>query len=75
MAQCLHGLTQVAFHDGVELVERQVDAMVRPTSLRKVVGADAVTAVATADQAFAQGRVFGGTLGALFFLNARCQHP
>src|SRR5262249_44560523 len=36
--------------DGVELVQRQVDAVVRHAVLRKVVGADALAAVAGADQ-------------------------
>ena len=62
MSQCLHGLAQVAFHDGVELVERQVDAVIRPAPLREVVGAYAVASVTTADESFTQCRIFSGAL-------------
>src|SRR5687768_3111396 len=63
-------VAQVAFHDGQQLVQGQVDAVVGEASLREVVGADAVAAVARADQAFAQGRVLGGALGTVFFMDA-----
>jgi hypothetical protein len=36
----VENLVEVAFHDAVELVERQVDAVVGETVLGKVVGAD-----------------------------------
>ena len=65
---------QVAFHHGGQFVEREVDAVVAHAALRKVVGADAVAAVAAAYQALARGRFFGGALAALFFLQARLQH-
>ena len=48
--------------------------MVGQPPLWKVVGADAVAAVAAAHQALAQGRFFGFALFALFFLNPRLQH-
>ena len=43
-----HGL-QVAGHDLVELVEREVDAVVGQAVFGKVVGADPLAAVARAD--------------------------
>ena len=46
----LRRLAQGGGDDGVELVERQVDAVVGDAVLREVVGADAVAAVAGADQ-------------------------
>jgi methyl-accepting chemotaxis protein len=47
----------VAVHDRrVDLVQRQVDAVVGDAALRKVVGADALGAVAAADQALARVR-------------------
>ena len=48
--------------------------MVTPTPLREVVSANAVAAVAAANQAFAHGRVFGSALGAVFFLDTSGQH-
>ena len=48
--------------------------MVRQPPLREVVGADAVAAVAAADQALAQRGLLGGALAALFLLDARLQH-
>src|SRR5512145_1079044 len=52
----------VAVHDGVHLVQREVDAVVGDPTLRKIVGADALGTVAAADQALA----LGGGLGILF---------
>src|SRR5258706_164057 len=43
-------LVEVAVEDELQLVERQVDAVVSDAPLREVVGADAVAAVAAADQ-------------------------
>ena len=40
---------EIAFHDPVETVEVQADAMVRAAVLRKIVGADPLAAVARAD--------------------------
>src|SRR5262249_4160447 len=50
VAQAADQLVEVAGHDGVQLVEVQVDAVVGDAVLREVVGADALTAVARADQ-------------------------
>ena len=49
--------------------------MIGDTPLRKIVGADAFTAVARADQRFALGGLFGVLLAGLFVLDARGQHP
>ena len=49
-------LAKFAGDDGVELVQRQVDAVVGDAVLREVVGADALAAVAGADQGRAAAR-------------------
>ena len=41
-------LIEIAVHDVVELVEREIDAMIGDAPLRKIVGADALGAVARA---------------------------
>ena len=47
-----------ALHDFVELVERQIDAVVGDAALREIIGADALRAVAGADLlASVRGRV------------------
>src|SRR5450759_4301426 len=48
--------------------------MVGQAPLREIVGADAVAAVAAANQALALGGVFGRAFAAVFFLNPRGQH-
>ena len=48
--------------------------MVGETSLRKVIGPDAIAAVTAADQAFAGGRFLGRAFGALSLGDARGQH-
>src|SRR5690606_24821132 len=54
----LDDLVELALEDPVELVQRQVDPVVRDASLREVVRADALGAVARADQAApARGRL------------------
>src|SRR5699024_4051621 len=53
---------QVAGHDVVEFVQRQVDAVVGDSALREVVGANAFGAIAAADQFLARGGLFGGLL-------------
>ena len=49
-------LVELAHHHAVELVERQVDAVVGQPPLRKIVGADALRAVARADLQFSRRR-------------------
>src|SRR5438045_1513997 len=48
-------LVQVAVHDRVDLVEREIDTVIGHAPLREVVGADPVRAVARADEALAGG--------------------
>jgi len=47
------------FHDLRQLVERQVDAMIGDARLRKIIGTDALGAIAGADLAFAFCRARG----------------
>src|SRR5579883_1985036 len=50
-------LFEMPVHDLIELVEREVDAMVGDAALREVVGADALGAVARADLELARLRL------------------
>ena len=70
MQQGLHGFAQIALHDEKQLVQREIDAVIGHPALRKIVGADAITAVAAANQTFACGRLLGCALAALFLLQA-----
>ncbi len=70
LLQGLRHFFQIAFHDETQLVQGEVDSMVGEAALREVVGAYAVRPIAAANQAFAQGGIFGSTLTALFLLNA-----
>src|SRR3989344_5270985 len=74
VGQGLQHIAQVAFHHLQQLVQREVDAVVREPPLREVVGADAVAAVAAADQALAQSGLLGGAFAALLFLDTCLQH-
>src|SRR5262245_40498871 len=47
-------LVELAVHDALDLVQREVDAVVGDAALREVVGADALRAVAGADQRLAR---------------------
>src|SRR5215472_6077960 len=58
-------LVEVAVEDRLQPVERQADAVVGDAALREVVGADAVAAVAAADQALARRCFLRRPLGAL----------
>ncbi len=49
----IHDLIELAVHDGVDLVQRQVDPVVRHAALRKIVRADALAAIARADERLA----------------------
>src|SRR5689334_20735364 len=64
-------LVQIAVHDRVDPVEREVDAVVGDAALREIVGADALAAVARADQALARGRFGARALAALAVEQAR----
>ena len=46
---------QIAVHHKIELVQGEVDTVVGHATLRVVVGADALAAVAAADEGFAFG--------------------
>src|ERR1700704_3073830 len=50
--QRLCKLREVAVHDVVDLIEREPDAMIGHPPLREIVGADALGAVARADEGF-----------------------
>src|SRR5882672_3384297 len=71
--QRLCQLTEVAIHDVVDLVEREADAVVGDPPLRKIVGADALGAVARADERFARGGFLRLLLARLLVLDARGQ--
>ncbi len=60
MVERLHQLVDLALHDLVELVERQVDPMVGDPALRKVIGAYAFRAVAGSDLELAGLRLVRG---------------
>src|SRR5262245_65323873 len=48
--KCADQIVELAVHDALDLVEREVDAVVGHPALGEVVGADALRAVAGADQ-------------------------
>ncbi len=58
----------------VELVERQIDAVIGAASLREIIGADALRAIAGADLAFAVGGTFGIKLRAFQIIEPGAQH-
>ena len=64
-------VVQVAVHDLLDLVQREVDAVVGHAALREVVGADAVGAVAGADEALPLGGLLRRLLALLLVLDAR----
>src|SRR5687768_15800802 len=72
--QRIDDLVQLTVHDPVDLVEREVDAVVRHAPLREVVGADPLGAVARADLALALGGALGIGFRALHVVEARPQH-
>ncbi len=65
---------EVAVHDHVDLVQRQIDPVVGHAALRKVVGADAVAAVARADQVAPRGGFLRLRRAQLHVLQTRRQH-
>ena len=68
-------LEEIAVHDRRDLVEREIDAVIGDAALRKVVGADALGAVAAADQrACASPPSFALLLAHLLVLDARGEH-
>src|ERR1700731_3115708 len=57
--QRMNQLVQIAIHNMVELVERQVDTVIGHPALREVVGADPLGAIARTHQALACGGFLG----------------
>src|SRR5260221_601816 len=68
-------LRQVAVHDRVDLVQCEFDAGVGDAPLRKIVGADAIRAVARADEALPLGGFLRRLLAHLLVLDARGEDP
>src|SRR5882672_1444182 len=64
-------LGQVAVHDVLDLVQREVDAVVGHAALREVVGANAIGAVAGADEALPLRGLLRGGFTHLLRLDAR----
>ena len=62
LLQGVEQLVQIARHHRFQPVQRQVDAVVGHASLREVVGADALGAVAAADLQAARGGLRRGLL-------------
>src|SRR5271168_4576524 len=68
-------LTQrFALHDLRQLVEREIDAMVRHAALREIIGTDALGAVAGADLAATLGGAGGVLLLPLEIVQPGAQH-
>src|SRR5512134_3805597 len=67
-------LGEVAVHDRVDPVEREVDPVVGDATLRKIVGADALAAIAAADHALAHRRLLLLPFLPLAVEQARRQH-
>src|SRR5258708_1456872 len=67
-------LGEVAVHDLLDLVEREVDPMVGDAALRKIIGADAIGAVARADEVLASRGLLVGLLLDLLRLDTRREH-
>src|SRR5437899_4685752 len=67
-------LVQLAVHDGVDLVERQIDPVIGHAPLRKVVGANALAPVPRPDQALPMRGFLLLPLLALLLDKPRRQH-
>ena len=57
--QRIDELIQIAIHDEFQLVQREVDPVIRHPSLREIVGTDTFAAITRADQALACRRFPG----------------
>src|SRR5919201_3261408 len=68
-------LVELAVHDAIDLVEREVDAVVGDAALRKVVRADALGAIARADERFSRRGGLCLLLAQLLVANACREHP
>src|SRR6185312_13747109 len=74
LRQRLGDLVEVAVHDVGDPVEREVDPMIGDAALREVVRADALAAIAAADQALALGGLLGMALAAFLVAQPRREH-
>ena len=62
--QRIDDVVNLPFHHSVQLIDREIDPVIRQPPLRKIVGADALAAIAAAHH-----RLAGcGDFGALLFL-------
>src|SRR5688572_17041589 len=68
--QRVDDLFHFTLHDAVELVKRQVDPVIGAATLREVVGANALGAVAAADLALAGTRPLGILAAAFLIIEA-----
>ena len=73
--EAVEQLLHRAAHDGVQLVQREVDPMVGHAVLREVVGADALAAVAGAHHRLARGTHLGMGFGLHLLQQPGLQHP
>src|SRR5205085_7795545 len=73
--QCVEQLVELAVHDALDLVEREVDAMVGDPALREVVGTDSLRAVARADEELARRGGLRLLLAHLLVADARREDP
>src|SRR5512145_2066006 len=71
--ELVEDLVEVPVHDGGDLVQREVDAVVRDAALREVVGPDPVGAVAAADEGLARRRLLRPLLAQLLVLDPRTE--
>src|SRR5688572_2037589 len=67
-------LVELAIHHAVDLVKGEVDAVVGHAALRKVVCADSIRSIATADERLAGGGLLGGLLLRALRLDSRDEH-
>src|SRR6185436_4739076 len=72
--QATDQVVELAVEDALDLVQRQVDPMVGHTALREVVGADALRAVARADQRLAHRSRLRRDLALALVLDPRREH-
>ncbi len=52
--QRVDDFVELALHDAVQLVKREIDPMIGQPPLGEIIGADALTAIAAADHQFAR---------------------
>src|SRR5262249_48280627 len=74
LLQRLAGPSEITIEDALEIVQREVDAMIRDAVLRKIVGADLRRPIAGANLGLPHARAFGFLLGDLRVEQSRAQH-